>query len=136
MILIWYKCILPQDVYKNISPTVLGVVQGLNVTVFAYGSTGRYAFTGIVLLLTSRLLSLAIIKYVLPYTHSSEGSHKLLLLKYGVNFISFLFLRKWMIYCPNTSSDVIIELTHYIFLNFLYFGIFCVPCLVSLRVKK
>ncbi|XBH94985.1 hypothetical protein VPH35_085628 [Triticum aestivum] len=28
------------DVYKNISPTVLGVVQGLNVTVFAYGSTG------------------------------------------------------------------------------------------------
>ncbi|VAI22439.1 unnamed protein product [Triticum turgidum subsp. durum] len=29
------------DVYKNISPTVLGVVQGLNVTVFAYGSTGR-----------------------------------------------------------------------------------------------
>ncbi|XP_051178034.1 kinesin-like protein KIN-8B [Lolium perenne] len=28
------------DVYKNISSTVLGVVQGLNVTVFAYGSTG------------------------------------------------------------------------------------------------
>jgi hypothetical protein len=36
-----------QDVYKNISSTVLGVVQGLNVTVFAYGSTGRYAFTAI-----------------------------------------------------------------------------------------
>ncbi|KAM0924929.1 hypothetical protein ACQ4PT_004805 [Festuca glaucescens] len=28
------------DVYKNISSTVLGVIQGLNVTVFAYGSTG------------------------------------------------------------------------------------------------
>nr|CAB3493054.1 unnamed protein product [Digitaria exilis] len=29
------------DVYKNISSTIAGVVQGLNATVFAYGSTGR-----------------------------------------------------------------------------------------------
>ncbi|CAD6214816.1 unnamed protein product [Miscanthus lutarioriparius] len=28
------------DVYKNISSTIAGVVQGLNATVFAYGSTG------------------------------------------------------------------------------------------------
>jgi hypothetical protein len=34
-----------QDVYKNITSTIAGVVHGLNATVFAYGSTGRYAFT-------------------------------------------------------------------------------------------
>ena len=32
-----------QDVYtKCISSVISGVVQGLNATVFAYGSTGRY----------------------------------------------------------------------------------------------
>ncbi|RZR93195.1 hypothetical protein BHM03_00021639, partial [Ensete ventricosum] len=29
-----------QDVYRNISSTIAGVIQGLNATVFAYGSTG------------------------------------------------------------------------------------------------
>jgi hypothetical protein len=38
-------------VYKNISSTIAGVVQGLNATVFAYGSTGRYAFTALVCLI-------------------------------------------------------------------------------------
>lgn len=38
--------LLVQDVYKNISSTIAGVVQGLNATVFAYGSTGRYMLTG------------------------------------------------------------------------------------------
>lgn len=33
-----------QDVYRNISSTIVGVIQGLNATVFAYGSTGRYMF--------------------------------------------------------------------------------------------
>lgn len=40
--------ILIQDVYKrSISSVIAGVVQGLNATVFAYGSTGRYARNGV-----------------------------------------------------------------------------------------
>lgn len=35
---------LLQDVYKrSIRCTIAGVVQGINATVFAYGSTGRYS---------------------------------------------------------------------------------------------
>lgn len=37
-----------QDVYKrSISSVIAGVVQGLNATVFAYGSTGRYGRNGV-----------------------------------------------------------------------------------------
>ena len=32
-----------QNVYRSISSVISGVVHGLNATVFAYGSTGRYA---------------------------------------------------------------------------------------------
>jgi hypothetical protein len=67
-----------QDVYKNISSTVLGVVQGLNVTAFAYGSTGRYAFTAIRRLLvfihhqicTASDICAASNMYSLKYVHS------------------------------------------------------------------
>lgn len=43
MITQFISAVLAQDVYKrSIRPTVVGVIQGLNATIFAYGSTGRY----------------------------------------------------------------------------------------------
>lgn len=39
----WLHCFCLQDVYRRcIRSVIAGVVQGLNATVFAYGSTGRY----------------------------------------------------------------------------------------------
>lgn len=43
MSLIKLWCCKPQGVYeRSIQSTIAGVIQGLNATVFAYGSTGRY----------------------------------------------------------------------------------------------